>query len=295
MELHKHLMDGYLNNMKWKDETINWDDPVIVKEIINHYIDAFKKASDRLKDDEDFVRYVLDKCGYQLMYASPRLRDDNEFVRKTVNKCVGALEYASDRILNDRNFMKSIIEVHACAFKYAGEELRSDYDLVQFTVRRRGSCIQYTNFRDNEYLVRLALQRPDRELDCSGCQGCCLEEPDLDVLKYADQKLRISLIDLAIEHDYNVPFEPIHQDNPILMERAVLKHPHALQWASDRLKSDIDFVRKMVSINGYCLQYVHKSFIDNIEIVTIAIKQDPTAITFASERLQNELDYLIAL
>lgn len=293
MELHHHLMTGYLNMMTWNNAPINWDDPVIVKEIINHYIDSFKKASDRLRDDPDFVRFVLNKCGYQLMYASSRLRDDAFFVRDTVNKCIGALEYASDRLLDDIDFMKSIIKVHACAFRYASARLRADYSLVEFVVRRRGSCLQYTNFKDHETLVHLALERPDRNLDCQGCEACCLEDPDLNVLQYASERLQLSLIDLAIEHDYDVLFQPCHQNDPYIVERAVRKHPHALQSASNQLKQDLNFVKQMVALHGSCLQYVDPRFTDDIGVVTIAIKQDSSAIDFASDRLQCELDHLI--
>lgn len=293
MKLHQHLMDAYLDNLTWKDTPINWDDAVTVKEIINHYTDAFKKASDRLKDDPEFVRFVLNKCGYQLMYASERLRQDASFVQETVNKCIGALEYVSEDLRNDIEFMKPIIQLHACAFRYAGDKLRSDYAFVEFVVRRRGSCIQYTNFRDHETLVRLALERPDKDLDCPGCEACCLEEPDLNVLQYVSDRLQLSLIDLAIEHDYDVLFQPCHQDDELLVERAVHKSPHALKSASDRLKDDINFVKKMVAIHGCCLQYVHRRLTDDIDVVTIAIKQDSSAIAFASERLQYELDHLI--
>jgi hypothetical protein len=293
MELHQHVMNGYLNMMTWNDVPINWDDPVTVKEIINHYTDAFKKASDRLRDDSEFVRFILNKCGYQLMYASERLRGDAFFVLDTINRCIGALEYVSHRLLDDSDFMKAIVEVHACAFRYASPRLRADYDFVKVALRRRGSNIQYTDFKDDEFLVHLALERPDRNLDCPGCEACCLEEPDLNVLLHCSDRLQRLLIDLAIEYDYNVPFQPVHQDNEVLIERAVRKQPHALQSASNRLKTDRDFIKKMVALHGWCLQYVKEQFADDLEVVTIAVTQDNSAIEFASERLQKELDHLL--
>jgi hypothetical protein len=293
MEHYQYIMDLYLNTMTWKGVPVDWDDGVIVKEIINQYIDAFKKASDRLRDDPDFVRFVLNKSGYQLKYASKRLRSDIDFVNETVNKCIGALEYVDSDLLDDINFMKSVVQVHACAFRYASERLRSEYPFVEFAVRRRGSNIQYTAFKDDEFLVRLALERPDKELDCTGCEACCLEELDLNVLQYVSDRLQILFIDLALEYDYDVLFHPSHRDDASIVERAVRKHPHALKSASDRLKCDRDFIKKMVSINGYCLQYVNKDFIDDQEIVSVAIKDDISALQFASDRLQRELDYLI--
>jgi hypothetical protein len=61
-------------------------------------------ASDRLKDNEEFVLVAVNQKGRYLAYVSDRLKDDKAVVLASVSKNGYALRHASDRLRRDVNF-----------------------------------------------------------------------------------------------------------------------------------------------------------------------------------------------
>jgi hypothetical protein len=83
-------------------------------------------ASDRLRDDKDFVLEQVGSNGDVLEYASNRLKDDEEVVLAAILSDLSALKYASDRLKDDKEFFLSLVKINYYTLKYASDRLRSD-------------------------------------------------------------------------------------------------------------------------------------------------------------------------
>lgn len=76
------------------------------------------------------------------------------------------------------------------------------------------------------------------------------------------------------------------QDNEEVVVAANKNHGDSAQFASDRLKSDRNFVIKLVTDNGWALQHVDKRFRDDEEVVFAALSQTLSVYAYASDRIK---------
>jgi len=86
-------------------------------------------ASDRLKDDDVFIRYIIDKCGGdQLEFASSRLKNDEYTVLYALNTCGSdnCMKYVSEELNNNAEFILKIFEYRYDALDYISNNLRDD-------------------------------------------------------------------------------------------------------------------------------------------------------------------------
>ncbi len=65
-------------------------------------------ASNKLRNDEEFILKAIKKYRYALKYASERLKNDKKFVLETVKQDGWSLIYASDEITNDKEVLSAV-------------------------------------------------------------------------------------------------------------------------------------------------------------------------------------------
>ena len=71
---------------------------------------ALRYASDRLKDNGDIIKLVVEKNGIALQYASDRLKDNDNIVKLAVEKNGIALQYASDRLKDNDDILRIAVK-----------------------------------------------------------------------------------------------------------------------------------------------------------------------------------------
>lgn len=74
--------------------------------------------------------------------------------------------------------------------------------------------------------------------------------------------------------------------NKQLVLYALKNYAKAFMWADSALQSDVEFVKKAVSVNGLALAYVQDKFKDNINVVLSAVNSNQKALEYATERLK---------
>lgn len=79
---------------------------------------------------------------------------------------------------------------------------------------------------------------------------------------------------------------PAHQDDEEIVWAAVSSDPAAIEWASDRLKSDRKIAEFCVSRSGQSLAKLPAGFRSNRDLVLLAVKQDGCALRYAMEALR---------
>jgi hypothetical protein len=72
----------------------------------NRYGFELLNKCEALKDDKEFVKYVVANNGSLLSYVSDRLKDDKEVVLLAVSDYGNAIKYASDELQKDEEIIK---------------------------------------------------------------------------------------------------------------------------------------------------------------------------------------------
>lgn len=169
-----------------------------------------------------------------------------------------------------KKFTKSeLLEMYKCgrgiSLQGLDEKFRKDKDIVKEAVKRNGSDLQYADrcLRDDEEIVRMALLQSD-----DGGKN----------IQYAGEKCR--------------------ENRELLLLAQEKNEYYVLQWATETLRSDKEFVHRVLKSNkilsGYNLEYVSDELKDDEETVLIAVNYSGAALQYASSRLRSNKDFVLA-
>lgn len=141
------------------------DEDDFIDHVTDLNVDNFCYASDRLKSDKIYVIKILQKSRYRienvLQYVDKSLLDDEEVVLAAVPNFYGnVIEFASDRLKGSKDFVLKVAKSGIYSFKWLGEGLRDDreffFELIQHTPYALSSASD--RLRDDCELVNAAVQ-----------------------------------------------------------------------------------------------------------------------------------------
>lgn len=91
---------------------------------------TFQYASDKLKDNKEFVLLALkNKCNI-LKHVSDKLKDDKDVVLEAVKVYGRSLKYVSDRLKSDREVVLEAVKTDGYAIRFADKKFRSDREIA---------------------------------------------------------------------------------------------------------------------------------------------------------------------
>ncbi len=179
------------------------DKDVILKLLeIDEYGIALLYASDRLKNNKEFMLQVVDINIKSLEYLGDKLRNDSDFILKAFEKDSRSLEYASDRLKNDEEFMleiNKIIENNiTLEFNYVYKEdflnRNKRYGLFGYLEENGISVLE-----KNEFCMKIVNRETGQIIECNHTPlfliNDVLKEPEMKDAEYIilDWKLHISV------------------------------------------------------------------------------------------------------
>lgn len=120
----------------------------------------FQYAADVLKEDESFVRRMLEINPEVLQFASASLRADPAFMEQATYLNRNALQYADPKLLNKKIFMRNIIGIDAKNYMFAAERLKELPELAEVAFEDDGTLLKYApiKIRDDKKLVTIAVK-----------------------------------------------------------------------------------------------------------------------------------------
>lgn len=116
-------------------------------------------VEDIFKDDEEIMLLALKESKYKnpdlALYASERLRNNVNFIDKAMKINKHVFEYAGPNVKNNRSFVLKIIEENGELLKNASETLRNDEELVYIACSNYYPVIEFVNkrFREDKNLA----------------------------------------------------------------------------------------------------------------------------------------------
>lgn len=191
--------------------------------------DLFRSAPEHIRDNQEIALAVVSRHGFSLKFASHKLRDDRQVVLAAVQQTGAALAYASETLKAEKDLVLLAVRRHGAALEHASQDLQSDREVVLAAVSNQARALRFAaeELRADAEVVAVAALKDAAALAFVTCAKVLC--------------------------------------NRRVMEPVVMRHPAALQYAGEELRSD----------RALLLQ---------------AIEKDPSALNYAPEELRSHWD-----
>eukprot|EP00945_MAST-04E_sp_MAST-4E-sp1_P002915 g2915.t1 len=275
-ELRKELAAVNKNGLYYASYGLRNDRYIVMEAVKNNGLDL-QYASKELQKDREIVLAAVKNNGMALEYASYGLREDREITMEAVKNNGKALKYASEKLRENRNIVLAAVGNDATALKYAHDELKKDPNVLLAAAIQKHyghyAAIQKHYGRYESVDARLRLKK----------DGMCLRKIEQNgyALQYImDDSKNEGKFTLAAQHQNNTE----NDQKPELIK--IKENAQALADVSLELKSNREFIRKVLQENVMALKYALKKFKGDHEIVLEAVKLNGYALEYASQECQ---------
>ncbi|ACT51275.1 DUF4116 domain-containing protein [Methylovorus glucosotrophus] len=270
---------------KFKIDYENLKIEKIKKDIYSKKI-QFSSLSEEQRGIIDIVNIGISENVSNFQYASDRLRNDKEFIMDHVDDLgTDILQYVSDELKNDKEFIISTLYTHDLDtwffennhFEFINDKLKDDKEFIMLALEKDTSILQDVShrLRDDEEVINKVLKfNSDHFIWASDRL-----QNDYDFITNAYD---------SGHHILSYAGEDLN-DNLKFAEFLISKN-QTIEQISDRLKEDENLSKYAVEKNGSNLEFASPRLQDNEEIVKIAIGSAINNLEFASDRLRNNPD-----
>lgn len=217
---------------------------------------AYDTLPQELKEDKDIVLAVLDKRPSILKSVWELFKDDFDVAKKGLEVDAGLFCYvfASEALQNNKELVKVAFKnyPHTDLLRRLPESLRADKEIVMLAVKSG----------DMDGLQEASEELQDDEEVVELALKCCESQ-----MEYASDRLK---------------------GDKAFALRCLGESGWAYRYLKPELQNDRDIARAFFSINGTLLR--QSPFVNDKEMVEIAIKTKASSIYFASEELKKDRD-----
>ena len=310
LDIFKKYCGKYYNILKYLSPKLR-DDEEIVKTLVSArtYTFEFKYASDRLKNDYNFILETVKINGCILEYVSKKFRCNREIVFEAVKNDSYALQFASKKLKGNREIVLIAIEKKVCVFKYVSNKLKSDKEIVLKVVKKEGMYLTYASkkLQDDEDVVLNAVKNDGNALEIASDR---LKKNKKIVLKAIKQDKNYLLylinnelnddqkfISNAVKYNYKnfVDASDRLKKNKKFILYLLKINPRIIQYISEELQIEILLEIDINNNNNYIFAYISKNLLDNKEIMLQFFQKHYHVFNYMSNRLKNDEDLLFIM
>ncbi len=260
------------------------NDKEIILAAVEWKPDLFKWASEKLKNDKEFVLKVLKNQEFVErnlhQSISNKLLDDKEVFLEVARRGNG-LQFFSKKLLNDKAIMLEAVRNNSnSVFRAASQELKEDKEFVLAALRETYyKQPRFSSESDKGYTERLSRQRSELFKSLSKKL-----QTDQEV-KWAYEKKPNEVQDVELTTG------PVSNDLSKEFVILALKEGR-LTRIPDKLKNDREVALAAVRANGDMITFFPK-FHNDKEIILAAIEWKPGLFKWASEKLKNDKEFVL--
>ena len=276
--------------------------------------------------------YLVSELYDFLNYKCPSIYEDESFILNVLNIekiCDSDIffEYIPERFLNDREFIFKAISINGAIIKFASKDLLNDADFMKIVIEKNDSCyfdaFDIANLAIDYAIIFDVLDYSDGDLYDSFPDSLKYNQDVLWMIlnqytfymePYNIKKIYNNL-DLALKNKIEIPsvFKTMHpfllaalpeksKDNDELVRIACEFDNSLLEFASDRLKNDREFILDIFQKSkgfkylrrGHCLDYASDEIQNDITFIKKLIEihstvSDEEPLQFLSENIKKKL------
>lgn len=264
LDHHASSYDLYRNNYIVLNDN-NVDKLFDEWKLCNYYNFIVEDPQQKLFDDEEIMRKLIEEDGYVFKFASERLKNDREFVKYAVSK-LGILIALDENVPHDLCDIK-----YASPLEFTPERFRDDEEIVLLAADEDPEALQSASQRlknDRDFVLKI-INIQALSLKYAAPKFC----NDREVVKLASHYM--AGIHYAF---YSRDLEERLRDNPDKRAGDFFYADYSnspgdcmFQYASDELKSDREFVLDLIKINSIVFEYISEELQKDREVVLTAV------------------------
>lgn len=275
--------------------------------LVSELYDFLKHKCPAIYEDESFIFNVLNiekNCGSDIFfnYIPEWLLNDREFIFKAISINGAIIKFASKDLLNDVDFMKIVIEKNDVCYLYAYDlaNLEVDYSII-LEILDYSSGDLYDSFPDslkyNQDVLWMILNQNTFYMEPNNIKKI-YNNLDLDL----KNKLEIPSVFKTMHPFLLAALPEKSKDNDELVRIACEFDNSLLEFASDRLKNDREFILNIFQKSkgfecdwrGHCLNYASDEIQNDITFIKKLIEihgtvSDEEPLQFLSENIKKKL------
>lgn len=275
-------LDG--STLQWASPRLQ-NHPIIVRTAIITCPDAYKWASEELRQDEQIALKAMEADGSNLQWY---LGNSMEVIIAALKKTKSALQYASliyDQIRDTYEDIPTQLEFKRRWSKIVTESLKSDGLLLRF-VREQSKSLVNTAVSNNG----MALCMVDGELKNEDVCLLAVKQNQYALkfvpITYLKNKGFMKIVAKLSVVTLRYAPAPLNEDESIC-QIAFGSNGNALEFAPNKIKTKKKLVLIAVRKNPLSLAFADPSIQDDREVVETAVKIDGMALQYASDTMKH--------
>lgn len=258
--------------------------------------------------DKDVVLTAVKQNGLSIEFANVDLRDDYEIAEAAISNNGLALEFLSDFKKFDREFvLKAIYKDYKA----------HDYDLLEDDEEIGVACVKSRKFKTvSDFMCLSQFFRENKTVALTAVR----KNPEIYKVLIPELRAEKAIYKIALSKFGIIPELPdFVRDNEKIVLESTLKEDEYLIYASERLRKDKAFVKKVCEIRrdnfrhademlrddkDFVLEfipiicplefkYVSRRLRDDQDVVSAALRKNPICYKHASKRLRGNKDIFI--
>jgi hypothetical protein len=269
------------NTKKIKAEQIirqNSDNLDIIKVEIENNYKAFKHVSNRLKNDFNFVRYIVSKDGELIKFASNYLQNNFIIASIAIRNKSSAYNFISNRLKNNHDIISLVSQSSdGNIIEFIEPHLITEHIIENFLDNSIISS-KFISFIPEKFLTKKIIMKILNKSPVSLCK-ISLELIDDDIILNMIKNNHIDYL-----KEYNIQIT-----NTLLIIEALKINFKYIDNVSKELLNDKQFVLKIVAINGDFILKVSTELQNNRDIIICAINHSKKLIKYNNILLYNQV------
>lgn len=180
--------------------------------------------------------------------------------------------------------IKAVTNDYLALGKLGGNDAQKDVDVITAAINQNGLAIELADddvqWGNSELVIKAINQNPEVLYNYEIYDGMSQVEKNF-AAQFFDERNGDVILSLLEKNGMELQLFPKLQDSDLYVQRAVTQNGLAIQFASDRLKNEVDILDWALEQNGLALQYASDSKRKNYGMVLLAVQQNGKALQYA--------------
>jgi len=254
-------LDNIGDSLYYLEIKINNEKETILKNLTCKNLKPLENLDISLKNDIKFIKKAIMINPEAFKYASRELKNDKDFILEIIREKPNILDFLNEEYKNNKNIVEEAVKKDGWSILYASEEMRNNKEIASLAVKNSYTSMQCLNAKlcDDADIVKIACDGEDKEV----------------MMEYASQNLKqnsqffedmMEINPLTLEY-FCEEFKD--QEDKILL--AIFCDYRNFRYASDRLKSEKDFIIKVIELidnhSNFIYNTIDEKLKKDIEII----------------------------
>lgn len=281
-------------------------DEEYIKSVVNHniYSDNYlilEYVSTELRNNDKYMLELIKENPKAFQFASASVRSDYDVINIVLDKNEKMYKYLSTEFQFNQEIYMKVLNLNGDMYSELPYELRASKDIYLLALR---NCRKYENLLqyasdeicDNEECVKISLDFFSSSIKFASSRLRNNKELVLKALNINRKKNGIEFISRKEKEEYlNEYFNSDFYDNTNEWNYewySYLQYEEGdlLEYASDELRSDLDFMVPFIKENPFLYRFALGEVRDNESIVNEVIKEEPFCIRYVPNEYISNLN-----